>query len=125
MASLWHDSPCHKACYWNEIDDLRALLKGDSGDDDNDDADATSLLLVNAAGRDGWTALHTASFMNRLEAAELLLRASAVLARAGPLLAPTAAFMQVRAGGGGGACGGGGDGRHDARVCVVPRALPR
>ena len=76
MASLWHDSPCHKACYWNEIDDLRALLEGDSGDDD---ADATRLLLVNAAGRDGWTALHTASFMNRLEAAELLLRAGAAV----------------------------------------------
>ena len=76
VASLWHDSPCHKACYWNEIDDLRALLEGDSGDDD---ADATRLLLVNAAGRDGWTALHTASFMNRLEAAELLLRAGAAV----------------------------------------------
>ena len=77
VASLWHDSPCHKACYWNEIDDLRALLEGDSSDDD--DADATRLLLVNAAGRDGWTALHTASFMNRLEAAELLLRAGAAV----------------------------------------------
>ena len=79
MASLWHDSPCHKACYWNEIDDLRALLEGDSGDNDDDDADATRLLLVDAAGRDGWTALHTASFMNRLEAAELLLRAGAAV----------------------------------------------
>ena len=78
VASLWHDSPCHKACYWNEIDDLRALLEGDSGAVD-DDADATRLLLVNAAGRDGWTALHTASFMNRLEAAELLLRAGAAV----------------------------------------------
>ena len=78
VASLWHDSPCHKACYWNEIDDLRALLEGDSGGDYND-ADATRLLLVNAAGRDGWTALHTGSFMNRLEAAELLLRAGAAV----------------------------------------------
>jgi hypothetical protein len=77
VASLWHDSPCHKACYWNEIDDLRALLEGDSGGDD--DADTTRLLLVNAAGRDGWTALHTASFLNRLEAAELLLRAGAAV----------------------------------------------
>ena len=67
---MWHDSPVHKACYWNEIDSLRTLLKGDRDD---------VAVLVNALGRDGWTALHTASFMNRLEAAELLLRAGATV----------------------------------------------
>jgi len=70
VASLWHDSLCHEACYWNEIDDLRALLEG-GGD--------RATLLVNAPGRDDWTALHTASFMNRLEAAEMLLHADAAI----------------------------------------------
>ena len=45
----------------------------------SDDIDEVVTALVNAPGRDGWTALHTASFMNRLEAAELLLRAGATV----------------------------------------------
>ena len=56
------------------------MLEGSGGNDDDDVAGR--LLLVNAAGRGGWTALHTASFMNRLEAAELLLCAGAAVGSA-------------------------------------------
>ena len=69
----------HKACYWNEIDDLRALLEGSNCDDESSEAAASGLLVSGTIGRDGWIALHTASFMNRLEAAELLLRAGAAV----------------------------------------------
>ena len=70
IASIWHESPFHKACYENDIDSLRVLLEeeGRAG---------TSYFSLNCVGRDAWTPLHVAAFFNRVECSRLLLEAGA------------------------------------------------
>ena len=62
IATTWHTTPIHKACYENDAALLEALL--DSG------SLAESLTLRDQYG---WTALHVAVFMNSIEAAKLLV----------------------------------------------------
>ena len=66
ITGLWHDSQLHEACHSNDLDALRKLLA---------EEDVAEKINATAAApeRGSWTALHVASFMNRLEAAELLL----------------------------------------------------
>lgn len=62
IATTWHTTPIHKACYENDVALLQVLL--DSG------SLAESLTLRDQYG---WTALHVAVFMNSIEAAKLLV----------------------------------------------------
>jgi hypothetical protein len=62
IATTWHATPIHKACYDNDVDLLQALL--DFG------PLAESLSLRD---QHGWTALHVAVFVNSIDAAKLLL----------------------------------------------------
>ena len=70
IASIWHESPFHKACYEDDANSLRVLLEeeGRAG---------THYFSLNCVGRDAWTPLHVASFFNRVECARLLLEAGA------------------------------------------------
>ena len=70
IASIWHESPFHKACYEDDDESLRVLLveEGRAG---------THYFSFNCVGRDAWTPLHVASFFNRVECARLLLEAGA------------------------------------------------
>ena len=71
IASLWHETPFHKACYENDCDALRLLL------DEVGSVSVTSFFSVDCRGRNAWTPLHVAAFFNRIECAELLLEAGA------------------------------------------------
>ena len=70
IASIWHESPFHKACYEDDVDSLRILL-------DEEGKAGTHYFSLNCVGRDAWTPLHVASFFNRVECARLLLEAGA------------------------------------------------
>ena len=66
ISDLWHDSPIHNACHGNDLEALRKLVQ---------QKNIEEMINATAAvpGRGSWTALHVSSFMNRLEAAEILL----------------------------------------------------
>ena len=66
ISDLWHDSPIHKACHGNDLEALRMLVQ---------QKNIESMINATTAvpGRGSWTALNVSSFMNRLEAAEMLL----------------------------------------------------
>ena len=59
LSDTWHATPLHRAVYENDLDMLRALLE--SGVD------------MQARNAHGWTALHTAAYINRSDALKLLL----------------------------------------------------
>ena len=73
VSELWGDSPMHAACHGNDLSALRALV---------DEPDIDQKINAVVPGRGSWTALHVASFMNRLEAAEILLDKGAGLSLA-------------------------------------------
>ena len=58
--STWHGTPIHKACYENDLAGLEALIA----------SDPASLFVQDHFG---WTALHVAAFMNRMEVFEVLV----------------------------------------------------
>ena len=59
LSDTWHATPLHRAVYENDLDMLRALLE--SGVD------------MQARNAHGWTALHTAAYLNRVDALEVVL----------------------------------------------------
>ena len=59
LSDTWHATPLHRAVYENDLDMLRALLE--SGVD------------MQARNAHGWTALHTAAYLNRVDALEVFL----------------------------------------------------
>lgn len=59
-SALWHDTPLHKACYESDHEGFRRLL---------DEID------INVAGRDNWTVLHFAVYLNKIELVKFLLDA--------------------------------------------------
>jgi ankyrin repeat protein len=72
ISDLWHDLPIHKACHNNHLEALRKLVQ-------QKNIENKINAVAAAPGRGSWSALHVASFMNRLEAAELLVRSGADL----------------------------------------------
>lgn len=64
IKALYNGSPLHKAVRDNSLEDVRILICSDFYD-------------INIRGRDGWTALHLASYLNRLEIVILLLELGA------------------------------------------------
>ena len=73
ISGLWHDSPIHKACHDNDLEALRKLVQ---------QKNIKQKINAVAPGRGSWSALHVASFMNRLEAAEILIAKGADLSLA-------------------------------------------
>ena len=73
VSELWGDSAMHAACHGNDLSALRALV---------DEPDIDQKINAVVPGRGSWTALHVASFMNRLEAAEILIGKGAGLSLA-------------------------------------------
>jgi hypothetical protein len=68
VARIWHTSPIHKASYENDVDKLQELL--------NTRSQSTSLSLpefLETRDEHGWTALHVAVFMNRIDVTKLLV----------------------------------------------------
>lgn len=65
ITTCWHATPIHKACYENDLDGLCVLIGSIS---------ESELESLNAL-RDhhGWTALHVAAFLNRVEVVKLLM----------------------------------------------------
>ena len=59
LSDTWYATPLHRAVYENDFDMLRALLE--SGVD------------MQARNAHGWTALHTAAYLNRVNALEVVL----------------------------------------------------
>ncbi len=71
IASTWHGTPIHKACYENDLAGLEALVA----------SDPASLAVHD---KFGWTALHVAAFMNRMDVFEVLVsRGSDIFALTG------------------------------------------
>ena len=60
VVSTWHGTPIHKACYENDLARLDALIA----------SDPASLFVQDHFG---WTVLHVAAFMNRMEVFEVLV----------------------------------------------------
>ena len=89
IAATWHATAIHKACYENDVASLHALVESVSQSEE----ELASLLAL----RDphGWTALHVAVFMNRIEATRLLV------SRGADILAVTGAAGVGVSGGGG------------------------
>jgi len=67
ISRLWHDSPISKACYDNDIAALRQLVT------EPDIDQRVNAVAAAAPGQGSWSSLHVCSFMNRLEAAEILI----------------------------------------------------
>ena len=63
IASTWHTTPIHQLCYENDTAGLQALL--DSRSD-------SVLEILSLQNERGWTALHVAVFMNRVEVIKVL-----------------------------------------------------
>ena len=92
IAATWYATAIHKACYENDVTSLHALVESVSQSEE----ELASLLALR--DHHGWTALHVAVFMNRIEATRLLVsRGADIYAVTGP--GPAAA---VAAAGGGG-----------------------
>ena len=68
IALTWYATSLHKACYENDRDALKGLLNSGTVDTSFD---------INARNVRGWTALHVAAYLNRLEELKLLLVAGA------------------------------------------------
>ena len=66
LASTWHVHLIHQLCHENDTAGLRALL------DNRSDSDSVSELLSYRNDR-GWTALHIAVIMNRVEVIKVLV----------------------------------------------------
>ena len=66
LASTWHVHLIHQLCHENDTAGLRALL------DNRSDSDSVSELLSLRNDR-GWTALHVAVIMNRVEVIKVLV----------------------------------------------------
>ena len=66
LASTWHVHLIHQLCHENDTAGLRALL------DSRSDSDSVSELLSLRNDR-GWTALHVAVIMNRVEVIKVLV----------------------------------------------------
>ena len=66
LASTWHVHLIHQLCHENDTAGLRALL------DSRSDLDSVSELLSLRNDR-GWTALHVAVIMNRVEVIKVLV----------------------------------------------------
>ena len=64
ISATWHATPMHKACYENDVVGLQALLR--NGPENADHA-------FSLRDQCGWTALHVAVFMDRIEVIKLLL----------------------------------------------------
>jgi ankyrin repeat protein len=58
----------HSACYENDLESLQALLASGKEDLDFD---------INMRNTQGWTALHAAVYLNRIEAVRLLINEGA------------------------------------------------
>jgi ankyrin repeat protein len=69
LSSLWQDTTLHYCCHSNDIVTLRRLLT------EAEHQHGSGSIDINAAviSRGSWTALHVASFMNRVDAAEMLI----------------------------------------------------
>ena len=68
LASTWHVHLIHQLCHENDTAGLRALL--DSRSDSDSESVSELLLLRNDRG---WTALHIAVIMNRVEVIKVLV----------------------------------------------------
>ena len=79
IAATWHATEIHKACYENDVASLHALVESVSQSEEQ----LASLLALR--DHHGWTALHVAVFMNRIEATRLLVsRGADIFAVTGP-----------------------------------------
>jgi ankyrin repeat protein len=72
LASTWHVHLIHQLCHENDTAGLRALLDSRSISDSDSDSDSVSELLSLRNDR-GWTALHVAVIMNRVEVIKVLI----------------------------------------------------
>ena len=70
LASTWHVQLINQLCHENDTAGLRALLNSRS--DSESDSDSVSELLSLRNNR-GWTALHVAVIMNRVEVIKVLV----------------------------------------------------
>ena len=64
LSDTWYATPLHRAVYENDLDMLRALLESGVSDSSFD---------MQARNAHGWTALHTAAYLNRVDALEVVL----------------------------------------------------
>jgi len=71
IGDLWHDTALHAACHSNDLKALGDMIASESFGSDQ--------LNAVAAETGSWTALHVATFMNRLEATEMLVERGADL----------------------------------------------
>ena len=79
IAANWYATAIHKACYENDVTSLHALVESVSQSEE----ELASLLALR--DHHGWTALHVAVFMNRIEATRLLVsRGADIFAVTGP-----------------------------------------
>ena len=67
ISRLWYDSPISKACYDNDLAALRQLVT------EPDIDQRVNAVAAAAPGQGSWSSLHVCSFMNRLEAVEILI----------------------------------------------------
>ena len=68
IADTWNATVLHTACYENDLDALKALLVTGKEDPHFD---------MNMRSFHGWTALHAAVYLNRIEAVRLLINEGA------------------------------------------------
>jgi ankyrin repeat protein len=73
IEASWHATPIHKACYDNDLYGLHALVKSISQQDSPAEAESQ----IDVRNHHGWTALHVAVFMNRIDATKLLVSSDA------------------------------------------------
>ena len=72
LASTWHVHLIHQLCHENDAAGLRALL-GNRSDSDSDSVSDSVSVLRSLRNDRGWTALHVASIMNRVEVIKVLV----------------------------------------------------
>ena len=72
LTSTWHVHLIHQLCHENDAAGLRALLGNRSDSDSDSVSDSVSELLSYRNDR-GWTALHVAVVMNRVEVIKVLV----------------------------------------------------
>jgi ankyrin repeat protein len=65
IETTWYTTPIHKACYNDDVDGLRALVKSLSKSE--------SETQICQRDHHGWTALHVAVFMNHIEIINVLV----------------------------------------------------
>jgi ankyrin repeat protein len=67
IESTWHTNPMHKFCYENDTASLQALLSSSDSIPD----------MLSLSNDRGWTVLHVATFLNRVEVIKILASFSA------------------------------------------------